>query len=332
MINLQMLIFFSGLANQSFTPPVTTSSKCNMTSSFTTGTREYPPESKASCFPVLSHTFNSPQVSHVRQPNSNLPSSKPSFPNNNISQPFISSPFSLSQTLPPKHPHPQFPAMSLPQQRFQQADVIQGSSHLMFPSHYQDGRGTLRFRYLNLLARLFPQFSDIFINSVLEDTNCDLLAAAEWLVQLEDRRSFMYPAFETFGTIPFSNQFCDNSDQIHQKTNYTENQDVKPSIKLSPSNSQIYTKFGRDGNNACNKNVGIDMQQNQVRLPCSPQVCVGASPAHGNCLYVQSQANQCNKGNNMNRMPNILPNSQVCSVYLKIHELCSQIEDFWAII
>ena len=232
---------------------------------------------------------------------------------NTGNQPFISAPFSLAQAVPQKHAHSPLTPLSLPQQRFPQSDVIQGGTQLMFPSHYQDGRGSLRFRYLNLLARLFPQFSDIFINSVLEDTNCDLLAAAEWLVQLEDRRSFMYPAFETFGTVPFANQHSENSVELsHQKSAFVESQqtDAKTNLRLSPSNASVYAKFGREFNLACSKGSNEMTSSNQTRLPYNPPACAGTNQTNGNCLLLQSQQNQY-KPTNLNRIPNILPYSQV---------------------
>ena len=287
------------------TPKLTTkSSSPSLVPSLTTPSREFSTDAKVPS--ILSQTFN--QAPYIR-PATSEASSKTMFDNNPV-QPFISSQFSLAQSVPQKHTHSPYPAISLSQQRLPQPDVMQGSTQLMFPSHFQDGRGSLRFRYLNLLARLFPQFSDIFINSVLEDTNCDLLAAAEWLVQLEDRRSFMYPAFETFGT--FSNQVWDNSDVMHQKA-AIDNQQIepnRPSFKMSPS--EEYAKHGT----TCNKGSN-DAVQNQTRLPCNSQVCIGANQTTANCLFVPSQPNPY-KTTNMNRMPNTLPSAQVSGFYLKI--------------
>ena len=107
-----------------------------------------------------------------------------------------------------------------PPQKVQHSNVNQPIHQSIFPAHYQDGRNGLRLRYLNILTRLFPQFSDIFINSVLEDANGELLAAAEWLVQLEDRRAFMYPALDAFGAIPLINPHYASAEYIHAKPSF----------------------------------------------------------------------------------------------------------------
>ena len=107
-----------------------------------------------------------------------------------------------------------------PPQKVQHSNSNQPIHQSIFPTHYQDGRNGLRLRYLNILTRLFPQFSDIFINSVLEDANGELLAAAEWLVQLEDRRAFMYPALDAFGAIPLINPHYANAEYIHAKPSF----------------------------------------------------------------------------------------------------------------
>ena len=302
-MNELSFLFSLGLPEkQSITPKLQTSAP-NMISPLSTSIKECP-DVKVSNFAMFSQTLNSPQFSNVKPTATEL-SSKP-VPTINSTQPFASPQFSLAQTVPQKHTHPSYPSIS--HQRLPQPDVMQGGTQLMFPSHFQDGRATLRFRYLNLLARLFPQFSDIFINSVLEDTNCDLLAAAEWLVQLEDRRSFMYPAFETFGTIPFANQYCEGPDVTHQKAIMeTQQLDARPSIRYSPSN--IYIKHGRDANPQYTKG-NSDMQQSQPRLSCTSQACVGPSQTDNSCLYAPSQPFQ-NKTAIVNRASNTLPNSQV---------------------
>ena len=298
MINQPATLFSLGLPEkQSSTPKLQTMSP-SMASPLSNSTKECP-DVKIPNFSTFGQTLHTSQSSYVKPQNPDI-SSKPML-TNSPTQAYVSSPFPLSQAVPQRHVHP--PCSSVSQQRLPQPDFIQGGTQLMFPGHFQDGRGTLRFRYLNLLARLFPQFSDIFINSVLEDTNCDLLAAAEWLVQLEDRRSFMYPGFETFGTIPYGNQYFDNPDGTHQKVMMESQQiDSRPSFRFTPPNA--YMKLNRE-----NK-MASDVQQSQARLSCSSQACFGSNQLSSTYLHTPSQPFQ-NKTGNVSKVSNGLPNSQV---------------------
>ena len=270
-----------------------------MISPLTNPTKEYV-DAKVPTLSLFDQTFSTPQSSYVRPANPEVSAKSP--PAVSSTQPFISSPFSLTQTVPQKQVHP--PYVSISPQRLPHPDFIQGPQ-LMVSSHFQEG-GNLRFRYLNLLSRLFSQFSDIFINSVLEDTNCDLLAAAEWLVQLEDRRSFMYPAFETFGTLPFPNQYCENPDTMHQKAVLeAQHIDARHSFKFPPPN--LYMRHGRDVYGHCSK-INNDIQHGQPRLPNN--VCDESNLASNNCVYAPSQPFHT-KTANVNKITNTLSNSQV---------------------
>ncbi len=117
---------------------------------------------------------------------------------------------------------------------------------LLFSNHSPDGRNLLRTRYSNVLARLFPQFSEIFINSVLEEARGDLLAAEEWLVQLEERRSFMYPYFDPFQAVPVVGPHYSNAAYMQSKQNCPQGENASKFIQQPPL-PNASSRYSREG-------------------------------------------------------------------------------------
>eukprot|EP00794_Sanderia_malayensis_P005655 gene5655-6351_t len=151
---------------------------------------------------------------------------------------------------------------------------------------------SLKIRHLNLLTRLFPQFSDIFINSVLEEARGEFLAAAEWLVQFVDRRSFMYPYYDTFVPLPYFNPYYGNIDCPAQKQGYTH-QPYDGSIdnntyKYMPATTiQNYTRFSAKDATP----LLFDATQGNSQK-FGPQIISAAGPMNG---YFQPNQNGLNK-------------------------------------
>ncbi len=169
---------------------------------------------------------------------------------------------------------------------------------LVFPNHFADSRNSLKIRYLNLLARLFPQFSDIFINSVLEEARGELLAAAEWLVQLEDRRSFMYPTFDPFTPIPMLSPHFGNPNYTHNKTSYSH-QASENSSKYLPSSTL------HNSNNRFDKDCipqPADLQSNIPKFFVTPQMMSAPGPPNMSCLLLPNE-NTHNKSSNTDARP-----------------------------
>ncbi|XP_065071451.1 uncharacterized protein LOC135696101 [Rhopilema esculentum] len=196
------------------------------------------------------------------------------------------------------------------QQRQHQQDSVQANAPCFYSNHLQDSRGGLRFRYLNLLARLFPQFSDIFINSVLEDTNFELLTAAEWLVQLEERRSFMYPAFDPVGTVPFVNQNCDNFDYMYQKPGYTlqHTDATKPSLKYASVSP--HSGVFRQGKEVNNFKMLVDQQMEHQQGHYLPAAPVATNVSANGYLFASSQSTTHRTTVSYSKAPSTAPCSQ----------------------
>ena len=223
-----------------------------------------------------------------------------------------------SKQAPPQHhfnPVLHHPSMwHTYQQRQHQQDSVQASSPCFYSNHLQDSRGGLRFRYLNLLARLFPQFSDIFINSVLEDTNFELLTAAEWLVQLEERRSFMYPAFDPVGTVPFVNQNCDNFEYMHQKPGYTlqHTDATKPSLKFASVSP--HSGIFRQGKEMNNFKMLVDQQMEHQQGHYLPAAQIATNVSANGYLFASSQSTTHRTTVSYSKAPSTAPCSQVNTI------------------